>query len=230
MTVDAVLEVAAKRSFASVIAWPGWSRSGRSPDDALSALVAYAPRYAAVAARAGLPFEVPESVDEIAITERLRGGSGTEFGIPSTPARAEEEPVGDDLDRLVALLRAAWDTFDEAMAAADGRRLSTGPRGGGRDLARIIDHVRDAEVAYLSKLGSRAPAPSDRPPAERLSALRTAFVDALSAIANGEPVPTPSRTQKLWSPRYAVRRTAWHVLDHAWELQDRVVPRATPAG
>jgi hypothetical protein len=223
MPVDAVLEVAAKRSFASAIDWPGWSRGGRSPDDAVAALVAYGPRYAAVAERAGVAFEVPASIADVAITERVRGGSGTEFGTPSTPTRAEEEPIGDDLDRLVALLRASWDTFDDAVAAADGRRLSTGPRGGGRDVARMVDHVRDAEVAYLSKLGSRAPAASDRPLRERLEALRTAFVDALSAIAAGEPVPTPSRTQKLWSPRYAVRRTAWHVLDHAWELQDRTL-------
>jgi hypothetical protein len=222
MTVDAVLEVAAKRSFASALAWPGWSRGGKSPDGAIAALVAYGPRYTTVAQRAGLPFEVPDSVDAVAISERLRGGSGTEFGIPSTPALAEEEPIGDDLGRLLALLRAAWDTLDEAVATAEGRRLATGPRGGGRDLARIVDHVRDAEVAYLSKLGSRAPATSDRPAAERLEALRGAFVEALIAIAGGEPVPTPSRTQKLWSPRYAVRRTAWHVLDHAWELQDRV--------
>ena len=222
MPLDAVLEVAAKRSFASALDWPGWSRGGKSPDDALAALVAYGPRYAAVAERAGIALDVPASVKDIAIAERLRGGSGTEFGIPSTPARAEEEPVGADLERLVALLHASWETFDEAMTAAGGRRLSTGPRGGGRDLDRIVDHVRDAEVAYLSKLGSRAPADSGRPPAERLAALRTAFTDALSAIAAGEPVPTPSRTQKLWSPRYAVRRTAWHVLDHAWELQDRV--------
>ncbi len=222
MTVDVLLEVAAKRSFASALDWPGWSRSGRSPDEALAALVAYGPRYAAVAARAGLDVEIPASVEAISTRERLRGGSGTEFGTPSTPARAEEEPIAGDLDRMVALLRAAWDTFDAAMAVAHGRRLSTGPRGGGRDLARIVDHVRDAEIAYLSKLGSRAPAASDGTPAERLVQLHTAVVDALTAIAHGQPVPTPSRTQKLWSPRYAVRRIAWHVLDHAWELQDRV--------
>jgi len=223
MTVDAVLEVAAKRSFASALDWPGWSRGGKSPDDALAALVAYGPRYAAVAQRAGLAFDVPTGADGITVTERVRGGGGTEFGIPSTPARAEEEPIGDDLDRLVSLLRAVWNTFDDAVEAARGHRLSTGPRGGGRDLSRMVDHVRDAEVAYLSKLGSRAPAVSDRPPRERLEALRTAFVDALTAITAGEPVPTPSRTQKLWSPRYAVRRTAWHALDHAWELQDRTL-------
>ena len=224
MTVDAVLEVAAKRSFASALDWPGWSRGGRSPDDALAALIAYGPRFAAVARQAGQGFEVPDSVGAISVKERVRGSSGTEFGIPSTPARAEEEPIAGDLDRLIALLRAAWDTFDEAMAAGNGRRLATGPRGGGRDLARIVDHVRDAEVAYLSKLGSRAPAAPVVSSPEGHSALRTAFVEALTAIAAGEPVPTPSRTQKLWSPRYAVRRTAWHALDHAWELQDRVQP------
>ena len=25
-----------------------------------------------------------------------------------------------------------------------------------------------------------------------------------------------------WTPRYFVRRAAWHVLDHAWELEDRL--------
>jgi hypothetical protein len=24
-----------------------------------------------------------------------------------------------------------------------------------------------------------------------------------------------------WAPRYLIRRTAWHVLDHAWELEDK---------
>jgi len=224
MTVDAVLEVAAKRSYASALAWPGWARGGKSPDAALTALLDYGPRYASVARRAGVAFNAPERVDQITVVERLRGDGSTEFGIPGRASRAEEEPIADDLERLVALLRAAWDTFDDAAKAAEGRRLTTGPRGGGRDLGRVVEHVRDAEVSYLSKLGSRAPAPSDRPAAERMAALRAAFTDALDALARGEPIPTPSRTQKLWSPRYAVRRTAWHVLDHAWELEDRAQP------
>ena len=24
-----------------------------------------------------------------------------------------------------------------------------------------------------------------------------------------------------WPPRYAARRLAWHVLDHAWEIEDK---------
>ena len=26
-----------------------------------------------------------------------------------------------------------------------------------------------------------------------------------------------------WPPRYAARRIAWHALDHAWEIEDRVI-------
>jgi hypothetical protein len=34
------------------------------------------------------------------------------------------------------------------------------------------------------------------------------------------------RSGKLWTPRYFVRRTAWHALDHAWEIEDRLQPKA----
>ena len=220
--IRVVLEVAAKRSFASALDWPGWSRSGRSPDEAVAALVAYAPRYAVVAARAGLPFDAPRSPADTQLVERVKGGSGTEFGAPGAAATAEAAPVGArDLERLLALLEAAWSSFDDAVARAEGVTLATGPRGGGRSLPKIVAHVRDAEVAYLSKLGSRAPAADEEDPSAPMALLRAAFVDALAAVSRGEPVANPSRTQALWPARYTVRRTAWHTLDHAWELEDR---------
>jgi hypothetical protein len=222
MTLGVILEVAAKRSFASALDWPGWSRSGRSPDDAINALVAYGPRYAAVAERAEEPFDPPGDRGDVGVVERLRGSGGTEFGVPSAAAKAEEAPFTDDADRLVRLLRAAWSTFDDAFAESEGHRLRTGPRGGGRDQARMLEHVVEAERAYLSKLGMRPPHAGDRDPLERMRLLREAFLEALGAIAAGDPVPSPNRTQKLWSPRYAIRRSAWHTLDHAWEIQDRL--------
>jgi hypothetical protein len=27
----------------------------------------------------------------------------------------------------------------------------------------------------------------------------------------------------LWTPRYVVRRVAWHTVDHLWEIEDRFV-------
>ena len=54
-----------------------------------------------------------------------------------------------------------------------------------------------------------------------MARLRDAFVDTVTARATGKPVPDPRNTKRPWSPRYAVRRAAWHVLDHAWEIKDR---------
>jgi hypothetical protein len=188
---------------------------------ALDALLSYAPRYAAVAGRAKLKFD-PDAAE---IVERQRGGSGTEFGVPSAPAAAEREPLrGADLERLTALLTAAWATFDSAAKEAVGVELRKGPRGGGRDLDKIIGHVREAEVAYLGQLGSRPPASGDEPPDEPMKLLRRAYLDTLAAIAEGRPLADPRRTQKPWPARYAIRRSAWHVLDHAWEIEDRSRP------
>src|SRR5918993_1145537 len=44
---------------------------------------------------------------------------------------------------------------------------------------------------------------------------------ALGRASDGSR-PSP----KGWPPRYAIRRIAWHVLDHAWEMQDRADPGA----
>jgi hypothetical protein len=92
--------------------------------------------------------------------------------------------------------------------------LTRGPRGGGRDLPKILGHVSEAERAYLAKLGSRAGTDPE--------GNRRAFVDTLRRRATGEPLPDPARTRVPWSPRYAVRRAAWHVVDHAWEIEDRM--------
>jgi hypothetical protein len=155
------------------------------------------------------------------VVERIRGDGGTEFGVPGKPAASEDEPVSAaDLRRLLALLQASWTTFDGAAKEAVGVELTKGPRGGGRELPKIIEHVREAEVAYLGQLGSRAPAAAETK-AKPMALLRRAFADALTAVATGQPVENPRNTRKPWTPRYAVRRAAWHVLDHAWEIEDR---------
>lgn len=222
MAVRTVLEVSAKRSFASALDWPGWSRGGRSPEEARDNLLGYAERYAKVARRARIPFAPPRSVDELEVVERLPGTKTTEFGAPSAVAAPEREVPGpSELARLIALLEAAWRTFDAAATAAEGITLATGPRGGGRTFEAIRSHVRDAEAAYLSRLGSRAPSASDEEPHRPMRLLHERFVEAVKAVAAGEPVAEPSRTRTHWPVRYAIRRAAWHVLDHAWELQDR---------
>jgi hypothetical protein len=210
-----VLEVAPKRSFASAIDWPGWSRGAKTADEAVQALLAYAPRYARVAKRAKIAFSPPATARGVEIVERQQGGGGTEFGVPSSIARPEADPLPTrELNRLVSLLEASWSTFDAAARKAEGTTLTLGPRGGGRQVPKMVEHVREAESAYVHQLGTRASGQS-------MDDLRRSFVEALRLLAAGEELPAPNKVKKPWAPRYAIRRSAWHALDHAWEIEDR---------
>lgn len=164
------------------------------------------------------------AVYQLRVSERLEGGSGTDFGVPSVIPEADRAALdAAELDGLESVLGAAWQAFDRAVEAAMGRTLRTGPRGGGRSLERIADHVHEADAAYLVQLGSAKPPP--RPgatPGGEQAAVREAVRAALRARALGQPLPHPNRVRAPWPPRYHVRRAAWHALDHAWEIEDRV--------
>ncbi len=205
--------------------WSGWSRAGKTEDEALAALVTSADRYAAVAKRAGAAFDAPASVDNLRVVERLRGGSGTDFGIPSLPASTDANPMSTaELRRQLRLLEAAWATFDAAAAGARGLELRKGPRGGGRTLTKIVTHVLEAEEAYRHQLGSRPPrVPSGASVATRMAAERKTALASLELLVGGEPLPDPNKVRRPWTPRYFVRRSAWHAIDHAWEIEDRAV-------
>jgi hypothetical protein len=209
------LEVGQKRVFACALAWPGWCRSGKTEEQALDALLASAGRYAMVAQEAGVPFPLPRR-DHVGIVERLPGLAGyTDFGAPGVIASGDHAPLTvQEMERHLALLQASWTIFDRVVAAAPAE-LRKGPRGGGRDRAAMVDHVLAAEVAYARKLGvkQRRPGRDDSP---AISALRTAIVAAVRAQSPDGPA-----IQTAWPPRYAMRRIAWHVLDHAWEMEDR---------
>ena len=216
MALRVVVEATPKRAFASAIDWPGWSRGAKTEDEALQVLIDYRGRYAAVPRRAGIRFDPPATVRGVSVVERLEGGASTEFGIPSLPGADDDEPIdARELDRLVGLVRAAWAEFDAVAAKAHGVALRLGPRGGGRQVPKIIEHVREAEGAYVGQLGSKMPASAS------MEELRDAFIEGFRARAAGDEPPHPNKVRKRWLPRYAVRRSAWHALDHAWEIEDR---------
>ena len=220
--IPVYLEVTRKRTFAGAVEWPGWCRSGKTPELALEALVAYADRYAAVISHSRLGFERPGSVDDLEVVERLTGNATTEFGAPGIPPKADARPLPPKaLKRQTAILEASWRAFDRAADAARGVTLTKGPRGGGRDLPKMENHVFEADEGYVSALGSRPPRNPGDALAKRSAGLRASAVAALAARAAGKPVADPRNTKRPWSPRYYVRRSAWHALDHAWELEDR---------
>jgi hypothetical protein len=212
--LDVYLEVGTKRTFAGAVQWPGWCRAGRDEDVALEALLDYRPRYAAALAGSRLRF--PKAAPDLRVVERVTGGATTDFGAPGASPSADLRPVNAaDLRRLGSVLAGCWRTFDRAVEAARGRELARGPRGGGRSLDKIVAHVDDADHAYLRSVGWTA-APGD------LEHTRAAILEAAAAAARGEIEPVGPRGGRRWVPRYFVRRVAWHVLDHSWEIEDRM--------
>jgi hypothetical protein len=214
---EVTIERGAKRVFAGANAWPGWCRGGRTEEAALEALLTYGPRYAKAMGRRRLGYVAPRDIGRFCVVERLTGNATTDFGAPGVAPRSDDRPVDEDEARwLVAIMKACWSALDRAAVAADGLVLRTGPRGGGRQLTAILEHVANAEVAYLSKLGAR-PSGGDA---------RATILAVFASRARGEPPERTPRSGVLWSPRYFMRRAAWHVLDHAWEIEDRSRPAA----
>jgi hypothetical protein len=217
--IDVYFEVGSTRTFAGAIDWPGWARSGRDEAAALDALLAYGPRYARVLRRTRLGFAAPADVTVLRVAERLKGTPTTDFGAPDVATASDRKAVREaDLRRFHAILRACWRAFDAAVDAAEGKTLAKGPRGGGRSLDAIVEHVVGAEGGYLGALGWKL----DRAgPEDLLTGTRAAVLEGLGAAARGEVPARGPRGGRRWTPRYFVRRAAWHVLDHAWEVEDR---------
>jgi hypothetical protein len=210
------VEQGSKRVFAGALDWPGWCRGARDEAGALEALAASAPRYARALRGTRLGFHPPRE-PAFHVVERLPGGAGTDFGAPGEVPTADAAPLDEaDLRRLLAVLRACWRTFDAIAAGAEGVTLATGPRGGGRPLSKIVDHVLESDGAYLRALGWKPPRDGSDP-----VALRDAVAAGLAASARGEIPARGPRGGVRWTARYLVRRSAWHVLDHAWEIEDR---------
>jgi hypothetical protein len=208
---DVYLEIGQKRVFACSLEYPGWCRTAKTDHEALAALDDYAERYAIIAKRAGVAFKP----GPLTVAEKVKGGATTDFGAIEKAAAADERALDKaGAARLVKLVRAAWDELD-AVAAKTPEQLAKGPRGGGRDRTKMLDHVVGAEAAYARKLGLKYKVDAYDDTAG-VTEMRDGIAEALGNARKGEPM-----TDRGWLPRYAARRIAWHVLDHLWEMQDK---------
>jgi hypothetical protein len=228
--IDLYLEVGTKRVFAGAIEWPGWCRSGRDERSALGALMDYGPRYAGVLRAQTMRFAPPRTAERLWVVDRLPGNATTDFGAPGMVPTADQRPIDRRwLTRSLRVLEACWKAFDGSVRAATGKELTKGPRGGGRDLDKIVRHVMEADWAYLAQIGAKRDLRPDGDPKAELRRLRSAIQDALVQSVGTEPVRRGPRGGVRWPPRYFVRRSAWHILDHAWEIQDRAIEPARAA-
>ena len=191
------LEKGQRWVFAAAIDWPGWCRRAQGEHEALEELEEYRERYAAV---------VPARrvVGRLHVVGTVAGDMYTAFGAPGSIG-----PWDDDVmtrasrRRQIDVLEDCWRYFDDVVASSSPA-LRKGPRGGGRDRDAVVDHVREAERAYAPKVGVRV-------------APRTPWSEQRRLIVSGLEDDAETR----WPVRYGLRRIAWHVLDHAWEIEDR---------
>ncbi len=209
-----------KRWVAVAADWPGLERGGKTEAEALRKLARYLPRYLPVAKRVRLGSELAAQTS-VAVIGRYPGTGSTDFwGISFAPSPLDRLPYdAPTFDRQVRLLRAAWAEFDETAARVSAE-LRPGVRGGGRSRDEIVRHVLATEAGDFSK---RVKAKSEledlRTPAG-LARHRDRYVGAMRAwYAEDKPLGN-------WTIPYLLRHTAYHVLDHAWEMQDRDLTEA----
>jgi len=215
-TLRVILEIGKKRRVvAGAMDWPGLDRWGTSEDDALDKLAIYRDRYLGVADRARMSTAFAGARDP-EVVERVPGSSSTDFwGIAHVPSQIEREVLSPaDLERRLKLLQACWAYFDD-LAARVPAELRPGPRSAGRSRDQILRHVYYNEPEQFSrKVEVRTPLEVVLTPAG-LKAHRLAYLAALRDYnAEGKPA-------RSWPIQFLVRRTAHHVMDHAWELEDR---------
>jgi hypothetical protein len=195
--------------------WPGLERGAKTEAQAVERLGRYLPRYLRVAERAGLAPEFGAQT-EIDVIDRYPGTGSTDFwGISFAPSPLDRAPFdAAAFDRQVRLLRAAWAEFDETGASVSSE-LRLGVRGGGRTRDEIVGHVLRVEIGDFSKrVGVTGDWEELLIPARR-APYRERYVDAMRAwYAAGKPLGK-------WTIPFLLRHTAFHALDHAWEMQDR---------
>lgn len=215
------VEAGKHRTFAGALDWPGWCRSGRDEAAAAEALLAHGPRHERALRSSALTFHAPTDLSVFEVVERLEGNATTDFGAPDRELSSDAAPLdATGLLRIRQILDACWRALDEAIDAAAGKTLATGPRGGGRPLDGIFEHVVGAEHGYLSRLGGKAL--SDGAGGEPAEVVREAILRTLEASSRGEIEAVGPRGGRRVSARYFAPREAWHVLDHVWEIEDRV--------
>jgi hypothetical protein len=212
-----ILEVGKKerRVVAGAMDWPGLDRWGKNDDLAIEKLMSYLPRYSGVAKLAGLAKKFTLHRD-VEIVERVVGsGSADYWGIAHVPSEIEREVLPPaELERRLALLRACWSYFD-STAARVSAQLRPGPRGGGWTRDEIIRHVHVNEPEQMTrKVEVRTPREFMLTPDGR-AVHREATLDAIRTY-NAE-----GKAARSWPIQFLIRRIAHHVMDHAWEMEDR---------
>jgi len=194
--------------------WPGLERGATIGEAAIERLLSYVPRYATVTKLAGMEGAFA-TISVVDVVEHYPGTGSTDFwGISFGFSSIDQQAMsGEALERELTLMRACWAFFDDVRSRVSAE-MQRGPRGGGRDRDQIVRHTFAAERDWAKKLGVLTPQDvmlTD----EGLNTYREAYCNAIRALHS------LSEMARTWPLRYLIRHTAYHTLDHAWEMEDK---------
>ena len=210
------LEIGPKSKKVAAVApdWPGLERGAKTGEAAIERLQSYLPRYAQVAKLAGMDAEFA-AITTVDIVEHYPGTGSTDFwGISFAFSSIDRQDISSgELERELTLMQACWAFFD-AIRSRVSAQMQKGPRGGGRDRDQIVRHTLRVEHEWAEKVGVLTQEGAMLID-EGLQAHRDAYRTAIRAFHS------EGKMARNWPLRYLIRHTAYHTLDHAWEMQDK---------
>ena len=197
--------------------WPGLERGAKTEEEAIGRLHFYIPRYSQVAKLAGMNAEF-DTIKNVDVVEQYPGTSSTDFwGISFAFSSIDEQGMsGDELERELRLMQACWAFFDDVHRRVSAE-MQKGPRGGGRDRDQIVRHTFAAEQDWAKKIGVLTPN-SAMLTDEGLKAHRDAYCHAIRDYHSQGRL---AGKMAKWPLRFLIRHTAFHTMDHAWEMEDK---------
>lgn len=204
--------------------WPGLERNAPNEPAALATLITYRSRYEDIARRAGLHDEYLRETG-IDIIERYKGSTSTDYhglSFASSPQERESPILPDDCDRQLLILNACWEYFDD-VAERVSAELRKGPSGGGRNREQILSHVYGAEIQWAKRVKVNTPPGFLLLPHRRREHRDKFTAGVRAACAAGKPAGD-------WTLSFLIRRTAYHLMDHAWEMEDKDLSADAPQG
>jgi hypothetical protein len=211
-----MLEIGPKGKKVAAVApdWPGLERGAKTREAAIESLQSYLPRYTPVAKLAGMEAALA-SITTLDVVERYLGTGSTDFwGISFAVSEIDRQDLSsEELERELTLMAACWAFFDDVRLRVSSQ-MQKGPRGGGRDRDQIVGHVIRTEQEWAGKVGVPTPRGA-MVTDDGLQTYRDAYRNGIRAFhAEGKMART-------WPLRYLIRHTAYHTLDHAWEMEDK---------
>jgi hypothetical protein len=214
--IRVMLEIGPKGKKVVAVApdWPGLERGAKTGEAAIELLRSYVPRYAAVTKLAGMEFAFAD-ITGVDVVEQYPGTGSTDFwGISFAFSSIDQQAVsGEALERELTLMQACWAFFDEVRSRVSAE-MQRGPRGGGRDRDHIVRHTFAAELDWAKGLGVLTSL-DEMLTDEGLNAHRDAYCHAI------RDYHSQGKLAGKWPLRYLIRHTAYHTLNHAWEMEDK---------